>query len=210
MSDFKEPIHYDEHGMAWPHDLWQQKEALREAAERQQKIHNDKAMFRITLASTVVAVAAAVGALWSGYEAHQTRIEDERPYIRTEFAGFALENSHDLKAPGDNTPDSASQAPHIKLNVFGKSPAIGVDVLSSCEYSNGKDIETENDIEDLGFIFPSENRTITCKPARKPYQAVRVFGVVSYTDVHDKDYRTPFCFAEKEVNVEPCTANNVE
>lgn len=184
-------------------------QAARELAEKKR---NERITIIVGLVGLIIAVAAAGAAFWSGYEAHQTRIEDERPYIRTEFAGFSPESAHDLNTPNDKTIENASFTPHVKLNVFGKSPAIEVIALSSCEYSNGTATETESDIQGLGFIFPAEDRTIPCKPARKPFTAVKVSGAVSYTDVHGKEYKTPYCFKAKFGNVdhsEPCPANNV-
>lgn len=45
----------------------------------------DRISLRVTIASTVVAVIAAIAGVWTGYEAHQTRIEDERPFIAVDF-----------------------------------------------------------------------------------------------------------------------------
>jgi hypothetical protein len=168
----------------------------------------------ITFASVAVAVIAACAAVWSCYEAHETRVEDERPYILTEFAGFKAESTHDLAPPNSKAIETSSLTPHIKLDVFGKAPAIEVIVLSSCSYSTGADLQTErqSEIEGVGFIFPAENRTISCKPARKPYSSVKIFGVVSYTDVHHGDYKTPYCFNAKvgeEDKATPCPANDV-
>jgi len=74
-------------------DLWQQsriqdkqeREAEQLAKMQAQKVHNDRSMLRITLASTAVAVIAALGVLRSGYEAHKARIEDERPFLAVDF-----------------------------------------------------------------------------------------------------------------------------
>ena len=41
----------------------------------------EKATLMVTIASTVVAVATAGAAFWSGYEARNTRLDNERPFL---------------------------------------------------------------------------------------------------------------------------------
>src|SRR5258707_10436882 len=63
----------------------QTREEGQQAREQAQKEHNDKLMFRVTLASTVVAVIAAITAFWAWYEGHQTKGGDERTLLGVDF-----------------------------------------------------------------------------------------------------------------------------
>jgi hypothetical protein len=95
-----------------------------------QKEHADRLMFRVTLASTIVAVVAAGAAVWTGYEARMTRIGDERPYV-----------TMDLKATLDEAKSARlNKTTRTRLHVSsdltasGRSPARNVQISCARTY----------------------------------------------------------------------------
>ena len=147
----------------------------------------DKATFRVTLASTVVAVLAAAAAFWSGYEAHEARMDDERPFINVDF-----------KFPGK---DIVPTVLDNHLLAEGKSPARNIrvmclpaiDTASPLMWStNGLSTDT------FPFLLPTHWVKTQCSVApgyNPPVDATIVdMGVVQYEDARRKQYLTPFCF----------------
>jgi len=166
-----------------------------EARDRAQKEHNDKAMLRITLASTFVAVVAAAAAMWTGYEAHLTRVEDERPYIRAEFMGVAPETV----VSADGKSSERFLTPHVKLIGIGKTPAEDAMVELKCYTSPlAQSLELAYSYEQ---VFPEDQHVIYCQTNpqihmadEKPDGGVMVSGSVSYNDVEGRKYKTVFCY----------------
>jgi hypothetical protein len=100
---------------------------------------------RITLVATVLGVAislcAAGAALWASYEAHATRIEDERPFIGAELA------------PPDAPADEINKAAIIRS--FGKTPALKVSTVCLLSPTEGnvhwKDLDSIEDNKTFQF-----------------------------------------------------------
>ncbi len=165
-------------------------------AERLQKKQSDRMALWIPLASTFVAVVAALAALWSGYEAHQARIQDERPYVRVEYAGYGKEQVREFGT--DNM--TSEPFPHVKLDVFGRSPAVKIRILSWCGAKEQAEFPIETMNASQNVLFPGESRIDYCpfteNVAAVPMTPVLYGGVVTYQDVSGHEFRTPFCFAK--------------
>jgi hypothetical protein len=173
-------------------------EGSEEKKERIQKEHNDKAMLRVTLASTLVAVIAALGALWSGYEARETRTEDERPFLAVDISPEQI----------------ASDDPNgklLRLKSLGKTAALKVKVRCLTVPSTGAvdwaRLETADDqqkriweyTDSFPYILPASNEPISCSQIVLPAGTLidqkyfTVFGTVSYESIGEDKYQTPFC-----------------
>lgn len=85
----------------------QSQENVRRSSARKIKERIDRATLVVGVASTFVAVVAAAAALWTGYEAHKTRIDDERPFVGVDLTAWQGE----LEFPGDIR--GGASAPHI-------------------------------------------------------------------------------------------------
>jgi len=173
----------------------------REKAQSAQKEQNDRAMLRITLASTFVAVVAALAALWSGYEAHQTRIEDERPFVAIdaspEIPGAMKFAGNEQLAPGEIMPLQT------QVTAFGKTPSEHIHVMCAVVADNPK-IEWKP-TKDYGewhfpFLLPGRSGEIACPyvgpPSTRPKHADITyvqFGFTEYEDEAGSKFRTPFC-----------------
>jgi len=175
----------------------QQTVAKRE--EQIQKAHNDRIALIVTLTSTMVAIVAAFAAVWSGYEAHVTRIEDERPFIAVDITD-SVESSQ---------PSITDFFPaHARIVGFGKTPA--ENLVATCAIVP-RSRETKiswspkNQYPKLTFPFvlPSRSLPLPCTIAGDPkttgatgapgqFQYIE-FGVVEYQDDAGRAYQTPFC-----------------
>jgi hypothetical protein len=173
----------------------QTREEGQQAREQAQKEHNDKLMFRVTLASTVVAVIAAIAALWSGYEAHQTRVSDERPFLAVDF-------KQDDSGTSSN-PDSLFPAFQMSLVAFGKTPAKQVQVRCEMQIDNEKKMVWDNGYGykkfSFPYILPSRSVLIFCPLKDWPdsqkgdIRNYVILGVAKYEDETKREYLTPFC-----------------
>jgi hypothetical protein len=172
----------------------------REHAQAVHKAHNDKAMLRITIASTLVAVIAAFGALWTGYEAHQTRIHDERPFVAIDASPDipeAMKFANEQMNPGDIMPLQTL------VTAFGKSPSERIHVACAVVADNpGVKWNPTKDYGQWDFVYllPSRSGEIACpyigspiiQPKHEGITFVQ-FGVAEYHDVSGNTFRTPFC-----------------
>jgi hypothetical protein len=140
----------------------------------------------ITTASVVVAVVAALAALWSGYEAHRTRIDDERPYI---------------SAVPSKDPNQINFA--VVLQASGRSPALNVRLACLAtvqpDIADWKKIENDSDlgndrVQQNVYLIPGQKMLRACAFSEyvKSYDSV-VYGVVLYEDSSHDQYETPFC-----------------
>ena len=157
---------------------------------------------RITVVSTVLGVvvglAAAGAAFWAGYEAHKTRVEDERPYVMTGFGGMDDETFITGRTAIGKRP-----APHVTLSVFGKSPAVNIEMYAHCSVDNSEEptptFDWKRPIESEPAIFPGKSKTYYCKeimniPQTESPPPVRFQGRIEYHDLSKHLYKTPFCF----------------
>jgi hypothetical protein len=178
-----------------------------------QKEHNDKALVRITAASVFVTLIVAGASIWMGFEAHETRVQDERPYVRAEFEKIDI-------APCERTTGNAEaklddnyeecQAPYIRLRAFGKSPAVNVVVTNQCSSGIGIDSATSFDIttkpskNPVGTLFPAEVGEEFCdhrldalnhaSENKNQVVTVSTWGIIFYDDVEKHHFQTPYCF----------------
>src|ERR1039458_7467469 len=173
----------------------------RDKAKATRREHYDRVMLRITITSTLVAVIAALGALWTGYEAHQTRVHDERPFVAVDatpdIPAAMNFSSKEQMNPGDIMPLQT------QVNAFGKSPSEHIHVVCATiadkpgiEWKPTKDYGEWN----FEYLLPSRSGEIACpyvgssttrtKEAEITYIQ---FGVAEYQDVSGSTFRTPFC-----------------
>jgi hypothetical protein len=159
----------------------------------------DRATLGITVASTVVAVIAAIAALWSGYEAHETRIAEERPFLAVDVTLPSAEDK--LWIPVRGSPAFF----RTKISAFGKSPARNVEV--TCESYPAllgnkvvwpPDKNEGNLTTKFPFILPGRTMLVGCPYTKGIAESERgelisQYGLVEYTDDSDTVYRTPFC-----------------
>lgn len=148
----------------------------------------DSATLRVTVASTFVAVLAAIAALWSGYEAHETRIADERPFL-------AVDTTYVGTSPYYDNFQS-------KIVAFGKSPARRISVI--CDFVADDEAEhalwkpPKNDWSPTyPYLLPGRSIDIYCGVIHgnpNDGDLMTELGVVSYYDENNTHYQTPFCF----------------
>ena len=181
--------------------------------EKAEKKRNDRLMVIATLVGVVIALAAASAGLWSGYEAHQARIEDERPYVRVEFSGIKGEG-FTIDSPnggGESTWDTP--APHVTLDAFGKSPAVNVVVQGTCKPgSTPENFFPGANPTVFGIMFPQEKREAFCPQiipelGKEPI-SLTYWGIVYYRDIQERRYQTPYCFTY--VSSKPPSITNCE
>jgi hypothetical protein len=169
----------------------------------------------------IVAISAAGGALWAGWEAHMTRLDDERPYVYV--------NQGSLKLTVDKEFVYTVMAP--KIEGAGKTPAINVRVAGRCssdkehgptlplpvydQKSPGKDgfliinvpslANGQTLIEDLQNYCGTKNSATSV-----PFEYY-LDGTVQYDDLYGRHHQTTFCiksteFADgKKTPMFPCT-----
>jgi hypothetical protein len=187
--------------------------SMRKRHEQQYKQHLDSLTFRVTLASTVVAVLAALAALWSGYEAHKTRIDDERPFIAVDVVPVS-ETPSELGPPAINT-----------ISAFGKTPARNIKV-SCISYPDPlesriqwKSVTSPDNVQ-YPFLLPSRSIRILCPLSKLEHDSYNPstlypyyteLGIVEYSGANNDKYLTPFCvtmMTGKDAIVIPCNGNH--
>jgi hypothetical protein len=165
--------------------------------ERRYKQHLDKITFRITVASTVIALLAAGAAFWSGWEAHKARVDDERPFV----------NVTPLNVDGDDQPLRTIIDARVAA-LASRSPARNV--LLTCI--------TAVDTPQAPVLWHPEKLPVTrtysdilpdvwargaCppEPGFIPTDDAHIIqlGTVQYEDEEHTHYLTPFCFTYKPV-----------
>ena len=151
---------------------------------------------RATALGVFIAICAAGAALWSGYEAHRTRIQDERPYMRAQFAGVSKETFF----PTHAKESQQIFTPHLKLTEFGRTPSTDIRVYMIC--STGKPFDLDMHLtEVVQQMFPSDILSEYCHDdphiimdKDKAIGIVYLRGVVFYEDMDRRKYQTPFCY----------------
>jgi hypothetical protein len=182
---------------------------IREAQERARQRRMNMITLYVTVASTLIALAAAGAAFWSGYEAHKARIEDERPFI-----------SIDIIQPDDKQPQ-AHEVPFFletRSHDIGKTPARYL--RATC--FTGMDSATapvrwptpNPQFQTFPYVLPDHYVDISC-PAPDGYAPTKnlhsiEIGFVEYQDAHANPYRTPFCFhfglaSNNNIDVQECS-----
>lgn len=155
----------------------------------------DQAGFRVTLASTVVAVVAAIAALWSGYEAHKTRVQDERPFLAV-----------DVVPPGKDdvvipvTPLNSNARTHVVA--FGKTPAKDIHVTCASVRQNAPAAmwkpNAHYSSSRFTYILPGRFVEIFCSMQTDPPVDTTApefeLGLVQYRGEDGTSYQTPFCY----------------
>lgn len=197
---------------------------IREQRERARQRRMNLLTIYVTITSTVIALAAAAAAFWSGYEAHKTRIEDERPFLAVEITTLASDAPSFLVYNGDESPDGPILT---TILASGKSAARNVRVTCATLLRDQrykvlwKDIDPKIGVRHFPFILPSRSAIIAC-PVQKataqdwastnaaPYWVGTQLGLVQYTGTDKTEYQTPFCFdikvrsTDNYMSVQPC------
>jgi hypothetical protein len=185
--------------------------------EKAEKKRNERLLVIVGIASAIIALAAAGAAWWTGYEAHLTRVEDERPYLRVRFSGVENMQVHTIKSESHNLDE-----PVIEISAFGKTPATGVIVNAQCLSTTrlhllDPDRSRTFPIERVpGTIFPTESMKIPCfDDYTAPHlgsEELVFHGIVTYTDLGGRRYETPFCYIRSlnTIDFEDCTIEPVK
>jgi hypothetical protein len=170
------------------------------AFEAAQKEHNDKMLIRVTLfgalITALVTLIAGGAGFWAAWEAHETRINDERPFVAVDavqmmpaaltFEALKLKN-------GDPLPVTTT------LVDAGKSAAIHIEVqcIVRQDFINLQWTGSPRAVTHIAFLLPSRTAEIACpfwgeqnSPFRDSFVQI---GVVYYEDSDGKHYTTPFC-----------------
>lgn len=157
----------------------------------------DNATLKVTVASTIVAVAAAGAAFWSGYEARRSRLDSERPFLNIEPQNHDNANN---PLPGPLTPD--------RIYAIDRSAARSVRVrcAATTEPAHWNLGPTSSPTYTFPYILPTQWVLINCGDPSfnpPPNSTVVEFGTVEYQDDRNNDYLTPFCFDYKYIRVDP-------
>jgi hypothetical protein len=149
----------------------------------------ERATLHVTIASAIVAIAAAGAAFWSGYEARQTRLDLERPFVSVD----PLNKDGDKPLPGPVLP--------TRLVAFDKSAAHDIVVKCKTAVDTSQQWtadEIKSPTRTFPYMLPTHFNIIQCpadatfKPA--PNTAIVQVGTVEYQDNRGGNYLTPFCF----------------
>jgi hypothetical protein len=162
--------------------------------ESAQKEHNDTMLIRVTLFGVLVTLIVGSAGFWAVWEARQTRINDERPFI-----GF---DSISPQSNGHLTEDSDPQMPRI-VNL-GKSPARKVQAVcyGAAPESPEKtwdDVKKLEKSEYYDYLLPQHTQTLICRgatlvPIPAPASTnIHYLGLITYEDEDGRRYQTPFC-----------------
>lgn len=176
-------------------------------------------MIRSISFGTIIAVIAALTAIWSSYEAHLSRLEDERPYVKVEYSALAHERFLDgAPHPSPLGGFGDGMVPHIKLTIFGKTPALNISIDSDCieGLANDHPAHPTNDVS-YGMLFPSESGDSYCSRYLSGLQPdgssqltylLEYWGMVHYRDIDGHDHQTPFCFEDDQLGqkIKQCEA----
>jgi len=174
---------------------------VREVREKAEKKRNERIMLMTTIAGVAISIAAAGAALWTGYEAHETRMNDERPFVAvdasTEIPQAMQFASNQQFSPGELLPLQTV------VTAFGKSPSERIHITCAIVADNpGVEWKQTKTFAkwDFAFLLPSRSGEIGCPyvgpPSTQPKNADITyiqFGVADYQDGSGTNFRTPFC-----------------
>jgi hypothetical protein len=177
----------------------EQFENFRREADLRQRARENRTNLTITLVSTFVAIMAAGAAFWSGYEAHKTRLDDERPFV-------AVDTSPDT----DNVKMPLRDRNHflpMRVSSFGKTPARNVRLVCVLTEDNDatpilwppKNLPKDPALT-VPYILPTRGVNTNCPvifnsvPDQTTNTAGMIrLGYVEYDDERGTHYVTPFC-----------------
>ena len=172
-------------------------EHIAEENEKSIKKRNERITLVATVLGVVISLCAAGAAFWSSYEAHETRIEDERPFIGAELA------------PPDASAEQINKTAIIKS--FGKTPALKVRtvcLLSPTEENvHWKYLDPLKDnqtfqfdkLDSFPYMLPNHQELVQCPESLAPQTSVidqtlfTIYGRVTYQSMSGQEYETPFC-----------------
>lgn len=143
-------------------------------------------MLNVTIASVLITAIAAAAAVWTGYEAHTARLNDERPFLAVEPNIGAYVYSEPLR-----------------LQAYGRTPSINIRL--KCSYAPidaetldwlSKEKADGPDLKRYDYLFPGEKEDIGCaEPKDETLKRVSiVFGNVFYQSQSGKNFQSPFCY----------------
>jgi hypothetical protein len=160
-----------------------------------------KADFFVNLAIAIFTCVASAAAFWAAWEARQSRLEDQRPFLAVE-----------AMQPNTNQPSR-----YIANRIWnrGKKSATRVSVSCVTEIDSTPPIQWS--AAELTATFPyivSENWVKISCPAKKDYAPpdnsdIVEMGFVEYRSPQNEVFRTPFCFTFKlipnqELDIRQC------
>jgi hypothetical protein len=132
---------------------------VREVREKAEKKRNERIMLMTTIAGVAISIAAAGAALWTGYEAHETRRNDERPFVAvdasTEIPQAMQFASNQQFSPGELLPLQTV------VTAFGKSPSERIHITCAIVADNpGVEWKQTKTFAkwDFAFLLPSPQR----------------------------------------------------
>jgi len=142
----------------------------------------------VTIASTFVALAAAAAAFWSGYEAHKTRVDDQRAFLSIDILPWG--------------PDDKVIQPIADVRVLSTGKSAANNVSINCSTSLDLNMPwRENDPHvhlNFSYILPNRFIPINCGTIHSPTpeikQPVITLGLITYYDESRNYHQTPFCF----------------
>ena len=157
-------------------------EDFRWKSEMRYKKLLDRANFRITIIATTIAVFAAIAAFWAAYEAHKARVADERPFLAVDIEQIPKYDTWNLK-----------------IVAFGKSPARSISsVCGNFPHDDQTLVPWKPDNsytqESFPYVLPGRSISIGCTIHSGEGGMQLIFGAVYYSDEHQTQYQTPFCY----------------
>jgi hypothetical protein len=170
----------------------------------------DRATLRVTIASTFVAVVAALAAIWSGYEARQTRLDSERPFVFVDPLNRGADGS-----------SIRNGTMRTQIRAFDKSAARNVLVTCLMFVDGSQSRTTWTDAAKtqpvlFPYLLPTQWVAIYC-PATpavspQPQSTVVELGTVTYDDDRENHYLTPFCYTyifvpDRDLDIASCNEN---
>lgn len=213
--DYEHPIHYDENGVAWPHNLWLVREAQLQALERETKRRNDRISSFVSIVGAGISLVAAGASIGSLHEARVTRINDERPYVAVDVEKESVETAQFASTQNLLYVDIISSGKTPALHIHGECEAFHKPISRRPTFiSTGKSFENT-------YLLPSRSYSILCpyvltdSDSTSSTDPITILGYVKYTDGDLKDnekYATPFCYdvgtLHAKLTVIPCFTEN--
>jgi hypothetical protein len=170
----------------------------------------------VTVISAIIAVISAVGAIWSSLEAHETRIEDERPFLAVDVTPRPLDEP-DPKAPVQPWRKDTFES---KITAYGKTPALSARLLCAKVIVTGKPHIWDEKANHyfsvkVPYVLPARSSWMDCaypdleQQSVPDAQSIAEFGVLRYKSLSGEPYTTPFCEqisgnGTKNTTVSPC------
>ena len=146
----------------------------------------------------IVALVAACAALWSGYEAHRTRVDDDRAYVNAVPTNFKFVQEAGQKRRAEV---------HFNILVVGKTPAYDVEIGTTCTLGNHHPAPPKP-VELVRSMLLQETVKWGCIAIAEKEEDFRstylhVAGTLSYRDIFRDRHCLPFCFVSDRANDDP-------